>query len=69
VLVFRVDALEAAIAELEGGGVEIEARSEMPYGPIATLRTPGGQRMAIYELTRPERGASITGRFDFEPNY
>jgi predicted enzyme related to lactoylglutathione lyase len=67
VLVFRVADIEAAIAELEAGGAEIEGRDEIPYGPIATLRTVGGQRLAIYERTRPERGDSLPGRFDFEP--
>src|SRR3954464_13830798 len=48
------DALEARVSELGGGGAEIEAEFGSPHGPAAELRTPGGQRLAFYELTRPE---------------
>jgi catechol 2,3-dioxygenase-like lactoylglutathione lyase family enzyme len=63
VLLHRVDDLEAALRELSG--LEIEARVELPLGPCATLRTPGGQRLGLYELTRPEVDAHFAGRFDF----
>ena len=43
-LVHRVDDLEAKVAELEGRGLEVEARFGIPHGPGAALRTPGGQR-------------------------
>ena len=65
ILIFRVADLEAAIAELEGRGTELGARFEMPYGHGIELLSPGPQRFAIYELTRPERGESIAGRRDF----
>src|SRR3954464_12057950 len=45
VLVYRVDDLEAAIEQ----GLTVEQRFEMPYGPGAELRSPGGQRLALYE--------------------
>ena len=67
VLVYRVRALDAALAELEGRGAAIEARFGIPHGPCAALRTPGGQRLALYELTRPEVEARFEGRMDFEP--
>jgi catechol 2,3-dioxygenase-like lactoylglutathione lyase family enzyme len=63
VLLHRVDDLEATLAELTG--VEIEARVELPLGPCATLRTPGGQRLGLYEPTRPQVDAHFAGRFDF----
>jgi catechol 2,3-dioxygenase-like lactoylglutathione lyase family enzyme len=63
VLLHRVDDLEATLAELSG--LEIEARVELPLGPCVTLRTPGAQRLGLYELTRPEVDARFAGRFDF----
>jgi hypothetical protein len=65
ILIYRVADLEAAIAELEGRGAELGPRFEMPYGPGIEVLSRGPQRLAVYELTRPERGASITGRRDF----
>lgn len=62
VLVVRVDDLEGAVAELD-----VEERFEIPHGPVAELRTPGGQRLALYELTRPEAEQRLAGRYDFEP--
>ncbi len=65
VLVHRVGDLEGAIAELEGHGVTVSARFEIPPGVGAELDMPGPQRLALYEVTRPERMASIEGRRDF----
>ena len=45
----------------------VKARFEIPFGPGATIAMPAPQRLAIYELTRPERGDSLAGRRDFEP--
>ncbi len=64
-LVHRVDDLEAKLAELEGRGLEVEVRFGIPHGPGATLRTPGGQRIALYELTRPGADERLAGRRDF----
>jgi hypothetical protein len=65
VLVFRVDDLEATLAGLAERGVEVAMRFEIPHGPGAEIANPGPQRIAVYELTRPERAASIAGRRDF----
>jgi hypothetical protein len=65
VAVFRVDDLEAAVAELQRREVEIKQWFEIPHGPGVELGVPGPQRLALYELTRPERAASIEGRHDF----
>jgi catechol 2,3-dioxygenase-like lactoylglutathione lyase family enzyme len=62
VLVHRVDDLDAALAD-----VEVEERFEIPHGPCAELRTPGGQRLALYQRTRPEADERFAGRYDFEP--
>jgi predicted enzyme related to lactoylglutathione lyase len=67
VLLHRVADLEAAIAELGERGAEIEAEFGFPHGEAAALRTPGGQRLAFYELTRPEADERLGGRMDFEP--
>lgn len=65
VLVHRVADLEQALAELESRGVQLAARFEIPPGPGAELVTPGPQRLALYELTRPEVPARLAGRRDF----
>jgi hypothetical protein len=65
VLVFRVADLEVALAELEQRGLTIEARFGIPHGPCAAVRTPGGQRLALYELTRPGADQRLEGRLDF----
>jgi hypothetical protein len=67
VLVHRVDDLEAAHAALERRGWAGEGRFEIPPGPVTSLRSPGGQRLALYELTRPEVYRRFAGRRDFEP--
>lgn len=65
VLVYRVADLERAIAELEERDVEIAARFEIPHGPGVELANPGPQRVALFELTRPERAGQLAGRRDF----
>jgi catechol 2,3-dioxygenase-like lactoylglutathione lyase family enzyme len=67
VLLYRVAELAPAVAELEGRGLEFEMTFGFPYGDGALFHAPGGQRLAIYELTRPDRGDGIRGRLDFEP--
>jgi hypothetical protein len=65
ILVYRVSDLEQSIAELERQGAEIGARFGIPHGPGAELVTLGPQRIAIYELTRPQAAARLVGRRDF----
>jgi hypothetical protein len=65
VLVHRVADLEATVAELEDRGVETAARFEIPHGPAAELVCPGPQRLALYQLTRPETAVRLVGRRDF----
>jgi hypothetical protein len=65
VLVHRVADLEQAIAELQERGVQVAARFEIPYGPAAELVSPGPQRVALYEATRPEMSDRLAGRRDF----
>lgn len=65
VLVYQVSDLEQTITELVGRGAEIGTRFEIPHGPGVELVTPGPQRVALYQLTRPEAPARLSGRRDF----
>jgi hypothetical protein len=67
VFIHRVGDLDRAKAELAERGLEVEATFEIPPGNCATLRTPGGQRIGIYEETRPEVYERLEARLDFEP--
>jgi hypothetical protein len=68
VLVYRVADLEAAVAGIERRGFEVGSSFGIPHGPCAELRTPGGQRVALYELTRPGADERLAGRRDYEPS-
>jgi catechol 2,3-dioxygenase-like lactoylglutathione lyase family enzyme len=65
ILLHRVDDLDAALAELGRRGLEFEHRLELPLGPCATFRAPGGQRLGLYELVRPGVDERFAGRSDF----
>jgi hypothetical protein len=65
ILVYRVDNLEAAASELQKRGWQSERTLEIPSGPCHSFRTTGGQRLAIYELSRPGVEQSFEGRRDF----
>jgi hypothetical protein len=65
VLVYRVVDLAGAMRELEGRGWQREPTFEIPHGPVCPFRTPGGHRLAIYQLLRPEVGEHFEGRRDF----
>jgi hypothetical protein len=65
VLVYRVADLAEATSELgEHGWIEGHSL-EIPQGPVRSFTAPGGQRLAIYELTRPGVEAGFAGRHDF----
>jgi hypothetical protein len=65
ILVYRVDDLEAVLAALERRGWERDGVFEIPHGPCCSFRTPGGHRIALYQLIRPEVAAHFDGRRDF----
>ena len=65
VLVFRVASMADAVAELEAAGGSAGPEFGIPHGPVREIEAPGGHRLAIYELTRPERAKSLAGRRDF----
>lgn len=61
----RVSDLDETLVELGARGLALEHRVELPLGPCATFRSPGGQRLGLYQLTRPEVGEHFAGRADF----
>jgi glyoxalase/bleomycin resistance protein/dioxygenase superfamily protein len=65
ILVYRVADLEAATQALRAGGFDLGHALEIPQGPVRSFVAPGGQRLAIYELTRPGAVDGFTGRRDF----
>lgn len=65
VLLYRVADLGAALAKLQARGWEREHVFEIPQGPCCSFRTPGGHRIALYQLVRPEVAAHFDGRHDF----
>jgi hypothetical protein len=65
ILVYRVADLEAVLTELDGRGWRREHTFEIPHGPICSFQGPGGHRVAVYQLTRPEVAAHFEGRRDF----
>ena len=38
---------------------------EIPQGPCSSFRSPGGHRIALYQLTRPQVIGHFEGRRDF----
>jgi catechol 2,3-dioxygenase-like lactoylglutathione lyase family enzyme len=65
VLVYRVSDLPAATEALTARGWQRGASLEIPQGPICSFVTPGGHRLAIYQLTRPQVIQQFAGRRDF----
>jgi hypothetical protein len=65
VFIYRVDDLDQALAEMEGRGWRREHTFGIPHGPCCSFRTPGGQRIALYQLTRPGAATHFDGRRDF----
>jgi catechol 2,3-dioxygenase-like lactoylglutathione lyase family enzyme len=65
VLLYRVSSLDETLEELAGRGLEPERSVELPMGPCVTFRSPGGQRIGLYQLTRPEVDQHFAGRADF----
>lgn len=65
VLIYRVGDLGKAVADLSKRKWKRAGTFEIPHGPCCSFITPGGQRIALYELTRPGAAASFEGRRDF----
>ena len=65
VMVFRVADIKQASHTLEARGWKKGHTLEIPHGPVCSFATPGGHRLAIYQLARPEVGEHFAGRRDF----
>jgi len=65
ILVYRVGDLESTVRALRERGWSPSRTLEIPQGPVASFRTPGGQRIAVYERTRPFVEEHFIGRRDF----
>jgi catechol 2,3-dioxygenase-like lactoylglutathione lyase family enzyme len=65
ILVYRVADLPAAMAQLAERGWTKGHSLELPMGPAHSFTAPGGQRLALYEATRPGVVDSFAGRRDF----
>lgn len=65
ILVYRVPDLDAALKALKKRGWKRERTFEIPHGPVCSFRAPGGQRIALYELSRPDAERHFEGRRDF----
>jgi hypothetical protein len=65
IMIYRVADLGAALKDLRARGWKKAQTLEIPMGPCCSFTTPGGQRIAVYELTRPEVAAHFLGRRDF----
>jgi len=65
IFIYRVDDLDASLAEMEARGWSREQAFEIAHGPCCSFTTPGGKRVALYQLTRPEAGNHFAGRRDF----
>lgn len=65
ILIYRVPDLAKALGQLKARGWKKRPSLEIPMGPCCSFTTPGGHRIALYELTRPEVAKHFEGRRDF----
>jgi len=65
VLIYRVEDLDKTKKELHSRGWKRGRSLDIPHGPCISFATPGGQRVAVYQLTRPEVAKHFVGRMDF----
>ncbi|HEY3069536.1 MAG TPA: hypothetical protein VGJ34_04400 [Gaiellaceae bacterium] len=64
ILIYRVASYSDAVAALQAAEVSDLREVEIPHGPCASFRAPGGQRLAVYELTRANADEFFAGRTD-----
>ena len=64
ILVYRVRDYADTLERLREGGITEVHELEIPHGPCASFRVADGQRIAVYELVRPQAAASFDGRID-----
>ena len=64
-LIYRVEDLDRTQKQLRAKGWKRGRSVDIPHGPCISFATPGGQRVAVYQLTRPEVASHFAGRMDF----
>jgi glyoxalase/bleomycin resistance protein/dioxygenase superfamily protein len=64
ILVYRVADYDAALDTLRAAGATDVHELEIPQGPCASMRVPGGLRLAVYALIRPGVIETFAGRVD-----
>ena len=64
IFVYRVERLSKTKRALQRRGWKADDTFEIPHGPCALFTAAGGQRFAIYELTRPGANDHFVGRYD-----
>jgi hypothetical protein len=65
IYIYRVEDLGKATTELKRRGLKKQHSLEIPMGPCSSFATPGGHRIALYELARPGVLEHFMGRHDF----
>lgn len=65
IYIYRVGDLRKAAAELKKRGLKRQQSLEIPMGPCSSFATPGGHRIALYQLARPGVLEHFMGRKDF----
>ena len=65
IFIFRVANLRKALSELAKKGWDKEETFEIPQGQCCSFVTPTGQRVALYQRTRPDVEEHFIGRRDF----
>ena len=65
ILVYRVRDLDSAVADLKKRGWKKGRGVEIPMGSCFSFTSPGGHRVAVYELSRPGVADHFEGRKDF----
>jgi hypothetical protein len=65
VLVYRVNDVDESRAELRKRGWKKGRMLELPMGTALSFTAPGGQRVALFELSRPDVAKHFRGRRDF----
>jgi hypothetical protein len=63
-MIYQVDNLETATADLRAKGWIEEKTIEIPPGPCSTFRDPAGNALVIYENKRPSVMKEFRGKID-----
>jgi len=63
ILIYRVADFKKTVTDLKSHGVK-GTQLEIPHGPCFSFEAHGGQRLAVYELVRPEAATMFEGRID-----